>query len=128
MKFREREVKGSKISLGKDAESNDALMKKYKGKENIILHTVAAGSPFCVIHELNPSRETIKESAAVCAGYSQDWRDNKSDIKVHQFTGKDIKKPFFAKAGSWKLTQKPKIINVKKQDIEKVKNNGGKNN
>ena len=119
-KFREVIIKkDDRIFLGKDAKNNDELMKKYKGKENTILHTVKPGSPFCVIEDLKPSRETIIASGAVCASYSQDWRDNKKDVSVHQFTGKDIKKPFFLKTGTWKIKKKPKIIKVKKRDIEK---------
>ena len=50
MKFREIELSsGTKIFLGKNAEQNDELMKKFRGKENVIIHTVAPGSPFCVM-------------------------------------------------------------------------------
>ncbi len=119
-KFRERSVKkDNTLFLGKNAKNNDELMEKYKGKENIILHTIQPGSPFCVINELNPSKKTIVNSGAVCAGYSQDWRDNKKDVLVHQFTGKEIKKPFLAKIGTWKIKGKPKTIKIKKKDIEK---------
>ncbi len=122
MKFREYELKsGTKILLGKDAENNDELMKEFKGKENTILHTVAPGSPFCVIEKLNPSKEEIKEAGAICASKSQDWRDNKTDIKMHVFTGKQIKKPFFAKAGTWKIIGKAKVININRKEIEKLK-------
>jgi len=121
MKFREKEILGTKIFLGKDAKSNDELMNKFKRKENVILHTIAPGSPFCVIEKLNPSRKIIDLSGAFCASYSQAWRDNKSDILVHQFTGKEIKKPLFAKDGTWKITKTPKVIKIKKTEIEKVK-------
>ncbi len=119
-KFREIRLKtGSKIFLGKNAENNDELIKKYRGKENVILHTVKPGSPFCVIGDLNPSKETLNLSGAACVRYSQDWRDNKTDIMVHQFTGKDIKKPFFKKTGTWRIKGKPKTIKIKKSDIQK---------
>lgn len=121
-KFREFKLKsGTKILLGKDAESNDKLMKKFKGKENTILHTVAPGSPFCVIDKLKPSKEEIFASGAICASKSQDWRDNKKDVKVNIFTGKNIKKPILAKVGTWKIKAKAKAINIKKRDIEKIK-------
>ena len=121
-KFREIKLKtGSKIFLGRNAENNDELMEKYRGKENVILHTVKPGSPFCVIEDLNPSKETINLSGANCVRYSQAWRDNKTDVMIHQFTGKDIKKPFFKKAGTWKIERNPKTIKIKKEDIEKIK-------
>lgn len=110
---------GTKIILGKDAESNDELMKQFKGEDNLILHTVAPGSPFCVIDKVNPSKDEIRESAMICAEKSQDWRDNKRDVELHLFSGKEIKKPLLAKAGTWKIISKPKLVKVKKIDIEK---------
>ena len=109
---------GTKIFLGKNAKNNDELVKLYKGKENIILHTVAPGSPFCVIEKINPTKEEIQESAIICAAKSQDWRDNQQNVQLHRFTGKDIKKPFWLKEGTWKLTSKPKVITIKKLEIK----------
>lgn len=121
MKVRKiKTISGANLILGKDAESNDELMQKFKGKENVILHTVKPGSPFCVLDKLNPPKEEIKEAGIICASKSQDWRDNKSNVKVHVFGGKQIKKPFFAKPGTWKIIGKAKVIEVKKKDIEKV--------
>ena len=93
-------------------------MKQFKGKKNIIFHTVAPGSPFCVIDNLDPSKEDISVSGAICARYSQDWRNSKQDIMVNIFTGHDISKPLFSKKGTWKV-KKSKKIKVKKQDILK---------
>jgi len=121
MEFRKYTLKmGKDILLGKNAENNDELIKKHKGKSNIILHTAAPGSPFCVIDFEKPSKEEIYESAVVCASKSQDWRNNQSDIKVHKFTGKDVKKGWFTKAGTWKVEKSEEII-AKKEDIKKVK-------
>lgn len=120
IKFREIELEsGAKILLGRNEKNNDELMKKFKGKENIILHTVAPGSPFCVIEgDLNPSQQDISASGAICIRYSQNWRDNKKDAAVNIFTGKDISKNIFMKTGTWKV-KKAKKIKVKKEDIIK---------
>jgi predicted ribosome quality control (RQC) complex YloA/Tae2 family protein len=121
-KYREYKLSsGMKILLGKNAENNDELVKEFKGSKKIILHTVKPGSPFCVINsesEESPNNEEIHESGIICALRSQDWRDNHSDVELHQFTGKDVKKPLFAKAGSWKLKGNPKVIKIKKKEIE----------
>ena len=111
---------GAQIILGKNAESNDELMKKFEGEKNIILHTVAPGSPFCVIKEpIIPSMGDITASGAICARYSQDWRDNKKDIRISIFTGKDIKKEKGMEVGTWAVKKcKTKII--KKKEIEAV--------
>jgi len=120
MKFREFELSiGTKIFLGKNAENNDELMKEFKGKGNIILHTVKSGSPFCVIEKLKPTQKEISEAGIICAAKSQDWRDNKSNVLIHQFTGKEIKKSIFAKTGTWKIISKAKVIKIKKSEIEK---------
>jgi len=93
MKFREFILStGKKIYLGKSAEDNDELVKEFVGKENIILHTVSPGSPFCVIEDLKPTKKEIKEAGTICASKSQDWRDNKKDVKISVFSGKDVKK------------------------------------
>lgn len=121
MKFREFYLReDNKILLGKDEGSNDTLMKKFEGKENIILHTAAAGSPFGVIVSLKDkaAKKDILLGGAIVASYSQDWRDNKGDVNVHVFTGKDVSKPKNYKPGSWKV-KKFKIIKIKKDDIIK---------
>ncbi|MGD9276709.1 MAG: hypothetical protein PVJ67_06045 [Candidatus Pacearchaeota archaeon] len=122
MKFREITLEnGIKILLGKNAESNDELVGQFKGRENIILHTVARGSPFCVIEKLNPTKKIIYEAGTYCAKFSQDYRNHKSDVMIHEFTGKDVKKPIFLKkTGTWKITKKPKLIKIKKKDIVKL--------
>lgn len=109
---------GNSILLGKNSENNDELVKLYLGKENTILHTAKPGSPFCVINKLNPTKEEIKESAIICASKSQDWRDNKNDVIVHVFTGKDIYKEKIMKSGTWGLKSKPKLIKIKRKEIE----------
>ena len=110
---------GTKIFLGKNAENNDKLVKRYKGKENTILHTEKPGSPFCVIDKIDYSKEDLIKSAIICALKSQDWRDNKKDVNIHQFSGKDVYKEGKMKEGLWGIKKKPKLIKVKKQDIEK---------
>lgn len=62
-------------------------------------------------------KKEIKQAAVICAAKSQDWRDNKKSVRVHLFTGKDVHKPKNAKAGSWTLKNKPKVIKAKKREI-----------
>lgn len=120
MGFREKRLStGTKIFLGKNSENNDELVSLFKGRDNVILHTVAPGSPFCVIDKLDPAKKEIFEAAAFCALYSQAWRDNKQDILVNVFTGKDVRKRFWMKQGTWNV-RKSKIIKVKKSEINKA--------
>ena len=120
MTFREIKLKsGTQVFLGKDAKSNDELMKKFEGKENVIIHTVAPGSGFCVIDSLKPSKKDISASGAICAHYSQAWRDNHGDVMVNVFTGKDISKSKGMKPGTWKVNKSEKK-KIKKRKIENV--------
>ena len=120
MEFREFILESeTRIILGRNAESNDNLMKKFKGKENVIMHTVAPGSPFCVIDKLNPSKEEINLSGIYCARFSQDWRNNKKDVRISIFTGKEISKEKNLKVGTWKV-KNSKTKTIKKEDIEKL--------
>ncbi len=119
-KFREFTLEsGVKIFLGKDSKTNDELMKKFQGKGNLVLHTIAPGSPFCVIDNLKPTKQDIKEAASMCALKSQDWRDNKKSVKLHIFKVKDAHKPKSLKQGTWSITGKPKTIKAKRREIKK---------
>jgi predicted ribosome quality control (RQC) complex YloA/Tae2 family protein len=117
--FRER-ISSSKnlILAGKDAESNEELIKQAKKNEEV-LHTEAPGSPFVNIKG-KPKKGDIKEAAIFCARYSRDWRKNKQDVKVHRFKRKDIYKEKDMKKGTFGV-KKRKIIKVKKEWIENFK-------
>jgi predicted ribosome quality control (RQC) complex YloA/Tae2 family protein len=119
MKFREYVLSsGKKCYLGKNAENNDELVSLYVGKSNIILHTSAPGSPFCILEELKPTKKEIKEAAIACASKSQDWRDNKQNVKVSVFSGKNIKKDKGMNTGTWGVNKKSEILIIKKEEIE----------
>ncbi len=121
MKFREF-LTGSekKVLCGRDAESNEELVKQFIGKGNKIFHTEKPGSPFCVIAEtLKTSKQDIQETATFCASKSQDWRDNKKDVSVHIFTGKDIYKKKEMKTGMFGV-KKFTTIKIKRKEIEEI--------
>jgi len=121
MKFREIDLTSEKkILLGKNAKQNEELVDQFKGKGNVILHTANPGSPFCIIWDLKSTIKDVKEAAIYCASYSQDWRDKKSDVKIHQFTGRDVYKRKGMKEGTFGV-KKYKLIKVKKEDIKKCK-------
>jgi predicted ribosome quality control (RQC) complex YloA/Tae2 family protein len=120
MNFRKIILKsGTSVILGKDEDSNDYLMKDFKGKQNIILHTSAPGSPFGVIEKIKPTKKEIYEAGVFVARYSQDWRDSQKNVKVSVFTGENISKPNGAKPGLWRVG-KSKTITINKKDILKV--------
>lgn len=117
MKFRESYTTSGKLMLGgKNAEQNELIVEQA-GKNEVILHTKAAGSPFVNIKG-KASKKDIKEAAIFCAKYSRDWKKNKKDVEVHWFFGKDIFKERDMKIGTFGVKRVKKII-VKKKEIEK---------
>ncbi|HUW44156.1 MAG TPA: NFACT RNA binding domain-containing protein [Bacillota bacterium] len=118
MKFREIFLgENKKLLLGKDEKSNEELMKKFKGSLNVVLHTESPGSPFGVIDFSRPTKKERLLSGSAVARYSQDWRDNKEDVIVHVFKGKDVYKRKGMKVGTFGVRNFKKII-VKKKEIE----------
>jgi len=121
MKFKEFITSSeNKVLCGKDAGSNEELVKQFIGKSNRIFHTEKSGSPFCVIENLKPKKKDIQETAAFCASKSQDWRDNKNGVVVHVFIGKNVYKRKGMKTGMFGV-KKFTAIKIKKKDIEKIR-------
>ena len=117
-KFREFTTSSGKLVLaGKNAENNEELIKQAEPEE-FVFHTEKPGSPFVNIKDKNPSSDDIKESAIFCAAKSQDWRDNKNDVKVNLFKGKDILKRKGMKIGTFEEKNKKNIL-IKKNEIER---------
>ena len=103
---------GTEIFIGRDAESNDVLVREAKPND-ILIHTVAPGSPFVNV-KVNPMSGDIIASGAICVACSQDWRDNKRATEVNIFKKKDMNKEAKMKAGTWS------VKNQKKKKIKKV--------
>ena len=117
-KFRQLTLNsGTLVLAGKSAETNEILIKQVD-KDEFVLHTKAPGSPFVNIKSKKQSKEDIEQAAVFCAKYSQDWRDNKKDVLVHIFKGKDIFKEKDMSLGTFGV-KKFKEIKVKKGDILK---------
>jgi predicted ribosome quality control (RQC) complex YloA/Tae2 family protein len=120
MKFREFVTSSEKIILaGKNAENNEELVAQV-GKEEIVMHTAEPGSPFVNIKgdSKKVSKKDLNEAATFCASKSQDWRDNKSDVEVHYFYGKDVYKNKGMEKGTFGV-KKFKVIKIKKKEIER---------
>ena len=60
---------------GKDATSNEIVVKKHTDKEDVVFHTDMAGSPFFVIKNGEEAGEdTLKETGQAVAVYSRAWK------------------------------------------------------
>lgn len=69
---------------GRDATTNDIIIKKHADKEDIVFHTDMAGSPFFVVKANNKkiSSKTMEEAAQATASYSRAWRLGLSSLEV----------------------------------------------
>lgn len=67
---------GFLVVAGRDATTNEIVVKKHAEKNDLILHTEMAGSPFAVIRSENKQvgEQTINEAAEECAIYSRAWK------------------------------------------------------
>ena len=80
---------------GRDATTNEIIIKKYTEKEDIVLHTELAGSPFVIIK--NPDKiaiptTTINESAEFCASYSKSWKSGRGTAEVYHISPEQVTK------------------------------------
>lgn len=116
MKFREFVTSSGLLVLGgKSSANNEELVKQIEPSE-VVLHTKASGSPFVNIKGKAKGKD-VKEAAVFCAKYSQDWRDNKTDVVVHKFYGRDIFKDKGMKEGTFGV-RKFKTLKVKAKRIK----------
>jgi predicted ribosome quality control (RQC) complex YloA/Tae2 family protein len=70
---------------GKDAVSNEVLIKKYTEPTDIVFHADVVGAPFVVIKTggKEPSEKCLKEAAEFAAAYSRGWREGFAKIDVY---------------------------------------------
>ena len=76
---------GYLIVIGKDAVTNELLIKRYTETEDIVLHAEIQGAPFAVIKTSGstPSQQTILEGAQAAASYSKAWAKEFGSIDVY---------------------------------------------
>jgi predicted ribosome quality control (RQC) complex YloA/Tae2 family protein len=108
---------------GRDATSNEIVIKKYTDKNDIVFHTELPGSPFVVIK--NPEnteipRQTIKESAEFCASFSKSWKAARTTAEVYHINPDQVSKE--APSGTAALAKGSFMINGKRNFIDATLN------
>jgi predicted ribosome quality control (RQC) complex YloA/Tae2 family protein len=70
---------------GRDATTNEILIKKRMEPEDIVFHAEIIGSPFVLIKTAGKTatEQTINEAAQLAASYSRAWREMLSAINVY---------------------------------------------
>jgi len=76
---------GFLVVAGKDAVSNEVLIKKYMAPKDIVFHADIVGAPFVVVKTdgKQPSQRCLKEAAEFAAAYSRGWREGFATADVY---------------------------------------------
>jgi len=85
---------GFLVILGKDATTNEKIIKKYTKKEDIVLHAHIPGSPFAVVRSegRKVSEAATKEAAQFTASYSRFWISRLGIADIYWITPEQVSK------------------------------------
>jgi len=80
-----RSSNGFIVVAGRDATSNEILIKKHMEPSDLVLHTELPGAPFTVIKSdgREIDEETIKQAAQFAASYGRSWRMKFSEADIY---------------------------------------------
>lgn len=85
---------GFLVVAGKDATSNEVLIKKYTKPSDIVFHADITGAPFVVVKTEGkpPSQQCILEAAEFAAAFSRSWREGFTSTDVYWVTPQQLSK------------------------------------
>ena len=103
---------------GRDASSNEIVIKKHTDKNDLVFHTDMAGSPFFVIKDgQNASEITRAEAAQATAVYSRAWKLGHGTAEVFyvnpEQVSKDAQPGEFLAKGSFMIKGKTNYLKPK---------------
>jgi predicted ribosome quality control (RQC) complex YloA/Tae2 family protein len=80
-----RSSDGFLVVAGKDAVSNEVLIKKYTEEHDIVFHADIAGAPFVVVKTegKQPTQQCLKEAGEFAAAHSRGWREGFGTVDVY---------------------------------------------
>lgn len=86
---------------GRDASTNEQVVKKHAESDDYVFHTEEPGSPFVVLKRGDHrfSHDDYDEAASFTATYSKAWKNNLSELSVFQVTPDQVTKE--AQAGEY---------------------------
>jgi len=76
---------GFLVVAGKDAVSNEVLVKKHTDPLDVVFHADITGAPFVVIKNngKDPGEQTLREAGEFGASFSRAWRENIGSVDVY---------------------------------------------
>jgi len=86
---------------GRDATTNEIVVKKHTSPDDVVFHTEAPGSPFFIVKSegKTPGEETLEEAAMATAMYSKAWKMGITTVEVFSVKPEQVTKE--AKAGEF---------------------------
>jgi predicted ribosome quality control (RQC) complex YloA/Tae2 family protein len=80
-----RSSDGFLVVAGKDAVSNEVIVKKYTGLEDAVFHANVTGAPFVVVKTEGkaPSEHVLREAGEFAAAFSRAWREGFGSADVY---------------------------------------------
>lgn len=85
---------GFTVVGGRDASTNEILVKKHAEKEDLVFHTEIAGSPFVVVKSGGKEidKSTILEAAQFAACHSRAWKQGVGSLDVFYVSPEQVTK------------------------------------
>lgn len=79
---------------GRDAITNEILVKKYMEPQDLVFHADIVGAPFALIkvEGKTPTEQTIHESAQFAASYSRAWKEMSETVDVYWVKPEQVSK------------------------------------
>jgi predicted ribosome quality control (RQC) complex YloA/Tae2 family protein len=93
---------------GRDAMTNEIVIKKHAEKGDLIFHTQITGSPFFIVKAEGKvvPEQTREEAAIATASFSRAWREGLSSAEVYSISPEQVKKEFGLPKGSFMISGK----------------------
>jgi len=80
---------------GRDATTNDIIVKKHTDQDDTVFHTELPGSPFVIIKNPDSStipEQTVMEAAIFCGSYSKSWKSERTSAEVYHVKPSQLSK------------------------------------
>jgi predicted ribosome quality control (RQC) complex YloA/Tae2 family protein len=85
---------GFLVVAGKDAVTNELLVKYHSGIDDVVFHADIVGAPFVVVktETKNPSQQCLSEAAEFAAAFSRAWREGFGSVDVYWVSPEQLSK------------------------------------
>ncbi len=85
---------GFLVVAGKDAVTNEVLVKKHVERDDVVFHADIVGAPFVIVKTggKKPSEQALREAGQFAAAYSRGWREGFGSVDVYSVRPEQLSK------------------------------------